>query len=137
MDMSGICYLCSQPCDPSKYREHIPPKGCFPQGSQDLITVCCCQSCNNSNSRSDEVFRMFTSLSPAQSDSARAVWECVKTRTVARGRLKKEVTEMAATLKERIIDGVQFGQVQVKIRPLKLQLIRITKGFIRHFLPGC
>jgi len=79
---------------------------------------------------------MFTSLIPNKSDSGRAVWERVKERTFGRGRLKKDVMEMASSLREKVINGVSFGQVQVSSHDLKVQLIRITKGFIRNFYPS-
>jgi hypothetical protein len=135
MDESGICYLCWQPCDLTKYREHVPPKGCFPKSTQDLVTVCCCQACNHGNTQYDELFRMITTLTPTQSASQRKVWQRVMERTFARGRLKKEIEAMRASLSPVVVGGIQFGKVSVASRPFRRMMIRITKGFLRHYVP--
>lgn len=38
-------------------REHVPPKCCFPKGTEGLITVPACYKCNNAAAKDDEYFR--------------------------------------------------------------------------------
>jgi hypothetical protein len=51
----GECYLCGAP---ATTRDHIPPRGLFPQPRpNNLITVPACRSCNHDRSLDDEYFR--------------------------------------------------------------------------------
>ena len=134
-DHSGICYLCWKPCDPTKHREHVPPKGCFPKGSTDLIQVSCCYECNHANSRDDEYFRTVMAMVPVQTPTSAAVWSRALERTVARGRLKKEIDSIRKSIKPLLVNGNTFGKFAVQARKIRLQLIRITKGFLRHYHP--
>jgi len=60
-DRAEICGYCGSQSPTT--RDHIPPKGIFPSPRpDDLITVPSCASCNQSASRSDEIFRAYLSL---------------------------------------------------------------------------
>ncbi len=65
------CYLCNKP-NPMT-RDHVPPKGFFPvPGPTNLITLPCCESCNNSYSLDDEAMRVW--LSSALGRSSAGEW---------------------------------------------------------------
>ncbi len=66
--MKNQCYLCG--CTDDLTRDHIPPVGFFPNPRPDnLITIPCCNKCNQSFSMDDEAFRAFAvsakDISPA------------------------------------------------------------------------
>jgi hypothetical protein len=55
--MSTGCYWCGEA---ATSREHVPPKGLFPQGKNNqLITVPSCEKHNEALSDVDEKFRVF------------------------------------------------------------------------------
>src|SRR5437016_4846066 len=56
----AICYLCRK--RPGTTRDHVPPKNLFPRPRpSSLVTVPCCEKCNNRFSKHDEYFRLFAS----------------------------------------------------------------------------
>jgi hypothetical protein len=57
----GECIYCGK--EAALTRDHIPPKGLFPEPRpHDLIAVDCCFECNNLASKDDEYFRLTISL---------------------------------------------------------------------------
>lgn len=61
------CYHCGAP---ASTREHVPPKGFFPKGS-DLITVPSCETHNHDKSHIDETMRIYLmACSPYSSSKA-------------------------------------------------------------------
>lgn len=60
-DKTGICVYCG--FEGTVTRDHIPPKGLFPEPRpNNLITVPCCHECNNGHSFDDEYFRLVLIL---------------------------------------------------------------------------
>ena len=51
-----LCIYCNALIE-SDTKEHVPPKCCFPKGTEGLTTVPACTKCNSSFSRDDEYFR--------------------------------------------------------------------------------
>ena len=51
----SLCIFCGKP---ATTRDHIPPKGIFPDPMpSDLITVPACESCNSNTKLDDEYFQ--------------------------------------------------------------------------------
>ncbi len=131
------CYLCGKPCDPTRFRDHVPPKGVFPKGlRQDLITIPCCEKCNHANHKSDEFFRLFVSLGVHRSPTAQASWKQVVESTLAEKRLPREIARLTSKMTPfQLPDGQLAYKSYQKTRPINLQLIRITKGILRREYP--
>jgi hypothetical protein len=132
------CYLCGKDCDPTRFRDHVPPKGIFPKGlRENLITVPCCQKCNHSNHKADEFFRLYVSLGISRSPTAQASWKHVVESTLAEKRLPKEVARLTRRMEPfQLPDGQLAYKSYQKARPINLQLIRITKGILRREYPN-
>ena len=65
------CIYCNALVD-NGTREHIPPKCCFPKGTEGLITVPACYKCNSAASRDDEYFRDMIVMSKECSEHPQA-----------------------------------------------------------------
>jgi hypothetical protein len=55
------CYLCGANLlkNVNRSKDHIPPDCFFPTGTQSMVTVPCCITCNNQYQRLDEKMRNF------------------------------------------------------------------------------
>ena len=65
------CIYCNALVD-SGTREHVPPKCCFPKGTEGLITVPACYKCNSAAARDDEYFRDMIVMSKECSEHPQA-----------------------------------------------------------------
>jgi hypothetical protein len=132
------CFLCGSKRNLT--REHIPPKGLFPQPRpSNLITVPCCAECNHANHQADECFRIFVSGAFNRNKEGEHIWENkVLARTIRNGRqrpfVRKMIRSMIPTGRQTpfgIIDAAFVTVPQAEIKPT---VIRIAKGLLfRHF----
>lgn len=66
---AGTC--CAYCREEALTRDHVPPKGMFPEPRPtDLITVPACSTCNGEASRDDEYFRWFVATASAETPAA-------------------------------------------------------------------
>lgn len=64
----GTCVFCG---NPATTRDHVPPKGVFPDPKpSDLITVPACDSCNSNTKLDDEYFRWLVATGSEDSEHA-------------------------------------------------------------------
>jgi hypothetical protein len=135
--MSASCYLCG--ALPADTRDHIPPRGLFPEPRpSNLITVPCCRRCNAEFSPEDDYFRLVFASSVERSAAGDHIWDSkVITNTVRR--LPREVDLMLASCEDRtvLIDGRAQDVVAFEVDRLRLEryAIRLVKGLIRHHYP--
>jgi hypothetical protein len=138
MNATENCYLCGIALNEiNRTRDHVPPRGIFAKPLPDnLITVPCCQPCNNGNHKADEVFRSIMSMAYKRNPAGDKIWQRVVDRTLPAKRIKAEIDAITATAK-RITDphGNPCVQMIVNRRPLNLQLIRITRGLLATAYP--
>lgn len=132
-----ICYACLSA--PSDTRDHIPPYSFFlhPRPS-NLITVPCCWSCNNGNSKEDDFARFVLTSLIDRSPAGETIWE----EKVVPGffpRNAKEIDAIIPSLRDvtlardgEIIEGVAF---ETDLNRLSRYFTRMTKGLIRHHYP--
>jgi hypothetical protein len=132
------CYLCGCILDDSNYtRDHIPPRGIFAQPLPDnLITVPCCKRENNDNHKADEVFRTLMAMAYKRNPAGDKIWQKVVDRTLPSRRIKAELDAIALTARQ-ISDpeGKPCVEMKVRQRPIKLQLIRMTRGLLAAVYP--
>lgn len=132
------CYLCGE--EHNLTREHIPPKGLFPEPRpSDLITVPCCAKCNHSNHKADERFRLFVSSAFNRNAAGTTIWnKKVLQRTIKKGRQRPFVSQMlrsAAMIRRNgpfgLLSAPYVTVPQAEITPT---LVRVAKGLLyRHF----
>lgn len=131
------CYLCGSTENLTK--DHIPPKNLFPSPKPtDLITVWCCRECNEKFSLIDESFRVFTSSVINRSKSGEWIWD----NKVMRSSFKRSPKLKQATVKSLVplkseINGIKVQQTGMTypVKKTKEYIVRITKGFTKHFNP--
>ena len=131
------CYLCGSTENLTK--DHIPPKNLFPSPRPtDLITVWCCKKCNEKFSLIDESFRVFTSSVYNRSKSGERIWN----EKVMNSSFKRSPKLKSATIKSLVpikteINNIEVGATGITypIKKTKDYLVRLTKGFTRHFNP--
>ena len=130
------CYLCGSTADLTN--DHVPPKSFFPPPRpKNLITVRCCKKCNHAYSLDDEAILIW--LTSVASINPKGLW--ILRNTVAPILKKKH------KLRGHVKEHVKVETVMLPTGPAKLPLsyypdergdrfmIRLTKGFIRHFHP--
>ena len=131
------CYLCSSTENLTK--DHIPPKNLFPSPKPaNLITIWCCKKCNEKFSLIDESFREFTSSVINRSKSGEQIWnEKVMQSSFRRSPKLKTATIKSLVPIETEINGikVQATGMTYPVKKTKDYLVRLTKGFTRHFNP--
>lgn len=133
----NICYLCGSVQNLTK--DHIPPKNLFPSPKPtDLITVWCCKTCNEKFSLIDESFRVFTSSVINRSKSGARIWD----EKVMQSSFKRSPKLKTATIKSLVPIETEINGIKVQatgmaypIKKTKDYLVRLTKGFTRHFNP--
>ncbi len=137
MGMAGKrCYLCNGEADT---KDHVPPKGLFPQPRpSNLITVDCCYRCNQKFTQIDEEFRVFVSMPINRSREGHWIWQQkVLQSTLPSRRIAKAIGKITH---RKIFISTDIGpipavRIEVRRRPIKLCLIRITKGLLATFYP--
>jgi len=131
------CYLCGSIDDLT--RDHIPPKNLFPSPKpSNLITVWCCRKCNERYSLIDESFRIFTSSVINRSKTGESVWnkKVMQSSFVRSPKLKSATIKSLVPIEEEI-NGIKVKATGITypIKKTKSFLVRLTKGFTRHFNP--
>lgn len=131
------CYLCG--ATEQLTRDHIPPRNLFPPPRPtNLITVDCCEACNNGMNLSDERMRVFLAAPAGRSLAGDQVWrEDVVQRSFERSdslrrRFALSMTEVLA-LRDGVISPHQA--ITIPQEEAKAYIVRITKGLLRHFYP--
>jgi len=77
------CYICG--CTPAGTVDHVPPKNLFaPPAPDDLITLPCCQECNQSYSKDEEYFRVFVLGGSYNHRQAKRIWDSKVRRSLRR-----------------------------------------------------
>jgi len=117
-------------------RDHIPPKGCFPEPlPSDLITVPCCYACREGWSNDDEYFRTILLMSQNLSKDARAMKQFKKViRALSRSKRRGLAHIMGKSLKiatVRTRAGIIIGKqpvVQFDRPRIERVLSRIIRG---------
>jgi hypothetical protein len=135
-DMAQTCYLCG---GPDETADHIPPKCFFPKPRPaNLITVRCCNSCNNKWSLEDEAMRAVLSIPAGRSGAGDKIWEeGVVNRTIARSEpFRQYMLKRSREVAIRTPVGLQFAMTfkppMERVEPF---LVRLTKGLLRHHYP--
>lgn len=118
--------------------DHVPPKSFFPPPlPTNLITVRCCEKCNNAFSVDDEAFLIWITSAVQSSEKGRWILinkivpklrKKIKLRDNVRKHLRKEKVHLPGGMAELPLSyfpderGDRF-------------MTRLTKGFIRNFYP--
>ena len=135
--MKGKCYLCG--ATENITRDHIPPVGFFVCPLPDnLITVPCCRSCNDSFKNDDEAARAFFTAYRWQSDKGLWVWKNkVAASTLKRSpKLAQHMRTSLLLLPVRTDKGVEvMPAIQFPPERMNRWLIRITRGLLAKFYP--
>lgn len=131
------CYLCNSTENLTK--DHIPPKNLFPSPKPtNLITIWCCKKCNGKFSLIDESFRVFTSSVINRSKSGEWIWNNkVMDSSFKRSPKLKQSTIKSLVPLQAEINGiyVQETGMTYPVKKTKEYLVRLTKGFTKHFNP--
>lgn len=137
------CYLCGVVVDEkSKTRDHVPPKGLFLKPlPSNLITVPCCEGCNNGKSNEEEFFRLIATIGLNKSAEADALYrQRVLPRTLERGRLRREINSMMKTAENfwSVVNGVYMPlcKVGVDLNILKRVIERTARGLTVYKRPA-
>jgi len=137
MQLDQECYLCGTKVDLT--RDHVPPKNLFPAPlPNNLITVPCCKSCNQSNSKYEEQFRVFVSSAANASPHGVRIWrEKVVGSTFKRSpRLKSQFGKGLVCVEiDSPIGRIKQPSVTLGPVPVEACLVKITKGLLAHFYP--
>lgn len=119
-------------------RSRPPPKCIFtPPLPADLITVACCNSCNNACKLDDEAFMIFISTHHAASAQGKWIWknralESLRRSQKLRANVRKSLISIAQRDGNRIERRTGITIPDSRINPV---LIRITKGLLATFHP--
>jgi hypothetical protein len=137
--MNSHCYLCGAKVDPTRHRDHIPPKAFFPTPRPaDLITVPCCKPCNRAASLDDEAFKAWFSIAVGASPTAAA--------TMVDASLP-HVFHRSAKFSDYTISLVERGMIEYLDGPREVDgivipkdrltrfMTRIVKGLLCHYEP--
>jgi hypothetical protein len=132
------CYLCGTP-NPTT-RDHVPPKGFFPNPRPaDLITLPCCEACNNSYSRDDEAMRVWLSSGLGCSQAAEWITEhkilpgIIERSPAFRTTLLTQMEDITVTDEngERL-EAVKFSVDRERADRF---ITRVAKGLQKHHFP--
>ena len=135
--MFDKCYLCST--DQKITADHIPPRNLFPEPRpSNLITVPCCESCNQSYNLDDEALRCFLAAFQGQSAPGKWIWKNkVMDSTFKRSPLLKRA--VAKSLRKLTVEGPSgantVSAITIPKDRVNRYLIRITKGLLYRFYP--
>lgn len=129
------CYLCGAP---ATTRDHIPPRGMFPQPRPlDLITVPSCEKCNNTCSRDDEYFRtVVAAISGDSPQSLRLLKQRIIPRTEDKPGLAIELLRSVTHVDIYSEGGIHVGRgPQLSFDSDRVQAVisKIVRGlFLKH-----
>lgn len=132
-----LCYICGSSGKLTK--DHVPPKNLFPDPKpSDLITLSCCDKCNNGFAMDDEAFRIFVASVINRSAAGDRAWkEGVVASSFARspklrGNVAKSLVPVSIETPEGRVEltGLTFPQERGD-----RYLTRLTKGLLSHFYP--
>ncbi|HRH95986.1 MAG TPA: hypothetical protein PLB55_08640 [Prosthecobacter sp.] len=133
------CYLCGA-FDP-KTRDHIPPRGFFPEPRPtNLITLPCCERCNNSCSKDDEAMRVWLSSGMGHTPAAEWIIENkVFPGTFTRSPAFR--SEVLSRMEDTIItneDGEQIEAVKFSMNRERVEsfVVRVAKGLQKTYFPN-
>ena len=137
----AICYLCRKRTGTT--RDHVPPKNLFPRPRpSNLITVPCCEKCNNRFSKHEEYFRLFASCCINRSSAGHAIWQRqVVGSTLSKRRIGQLIDEASRRMKQALLvtpsgHRVSVGQFQARARPIRAVLLKTIKGFLYYRDPS-
>lgn len=107
---------------------------------QNLITVACCNHCNNAHSKDEDLFRLIATLGVNQSAETVALYEQrTLPNTVGKNRLRREIEKLLSTREDRWleINGVfaPYPTVRVPVPPLRRVATKIARGLVAHLHP--
>ena len=136
--MNSTCYACL--IADADTKDHIPPQSFFPTPRpNNLITVPCCEKCNNGNSQEDDYVRFILTSLLDRSPAGEKIWE----EKIVRGympRNPREIDNILPSLADvslkrggQIIEAVAF---KIEHARLSQYFIRMTKGLLRHHYPS-
>ena len=136
--MNELCYACLLATPDTS--DHVPPRSFFPPPRpSNLITVPCCFSCNNGNSKEDDYARFILTSLLDRSAAGDAIWE----NKVVRGyfpRNPREIDAISPSLKDVIIErngkAVEATSFSIDHGRLSRYFIRMTKALLRHHYPS-
>ena len=121
--------------------DHVPPDGIFsdPKPS-DLISVPCCNECNNKHSGFDERLRAFAAIEVGRNKGGEKILiEKVLGSTMKMGRQKRFFRQLAQTFRDRIVmtpEGPKrVAKASVETNLVFGGVIEIAKGLLSHFYP--
>jgi hypothetical protein len=137
MDKAAKCYLCGS--TENLTRDHIPPASYFPKPRpKNLITVDCCERCNNGLSLDDEAFRAWVCAVRKSSDAGKKIYERVSKTT-----FKRSPGLLATFARSRSIEMLETQGTVVPIHAVGFSvdranrvLVRFTKGLLTTFYPA-
>jgi hypothetical protein len=121
-------------------RDHVPPKNIFPYPKpENLITVPCCQKCNQTAGKDDEYFRLYFSIRRDlfTHEEIQKNWDKVKrslSRTEGTG-MKIDLINNLKLLDAYSKGGIYLGKVpgyNVDMKRINGVVERIMKGVFYH-----
>ena len=130
----GRCFVCG---GPATTRDHIPPRGIFPEPLPDnLITVPACPRCNSESCRDDEYFRLVV---PATTNDNPRALALLNQRILKRARRKPglviEFLKSVSKVDEVSSGGIYLGPARaVKLDRRRIQTVinKIVRGLFFH-----
>jgi hypothetical protein len=128
------CYLCGN-SNPTT-RDHVPPKGFFPEPRpSNLITVPCCAPCNNASSKDDEAVRTWFCAAIGATPAGEWI---LKEKGMTRSEAFREslLSSMRDTKlltdKDGLIDVASYSMDWNRIERF---VLRVTKGLLSFHYP--
>ena len=133
------CYLCGT-ANPTT-RDHVPPVGFFPQPRPtNLITLRCCESCNNSYSLDDEAMRVWLSSALGRSQAGewienyKAIPRIIKRSPAFGAKLLTQMEDILVTDEDGDrIEAVKFAMERERAYRF---ITRVAKGLQKHYFPN-
>lgn len=134
--MPKVCYACLNA--PGVTRDHVPAKCFFPTPKPlDLITVACCEECNNGNSSDDAYVWFVLAGLYGESEVAEQLFEQKLPNFVRCN--PRVVEEISATMRDSkiVIDGVpeEVGIFDPDPERIIPYFERVVKGLLRTHYP--
>ena len=133
------CYLCGS-SNPTT-RDHVPPKGFFPEPRpSNLITVPCCERCNNGFSLDDDAVRAWFCMGLGHSAAADWIIENkLFPSTFTRSRAFCQ--QIRSSMIDALIHDEDGRPTKVVQYPMDRErterfVIRTTKGLLKHYFPN-
>lgn len=136
MKKSRECYLCGS--KENLTRDHLPPLCMFrPPLPDNLITVSCCQPCNDSFKLDDEALMIFASGHHSVSSDGMWIWKnkalsSLRRSTKLVANVQKALVEMPVLENQMITTR---SAITLAFSRVDRVLIRMTKGLLFRFHP--